>query len=124
MAAGLVDEIVAYVAPVLLGRGRPSVSDLGITTIDHALRLKPTDITLIGDDVRITAALKEIRLMFTGIVEELGQVVALDLGADSARLTVAGPLVTSDAVHGASIAVNGVCLTVVEHDAGRSSPST
>ena len=54
--------------------------------------------------------------MFTGIVEELGRVVALDAGADSARLTVAGPLVTSDAVHGASIAVNGVCLTVVDHD--------
>ena len=59
MAAGLVDEVIAYVAPVLLGRGRPSVSDLGITTIDHALRLRPTDITLIGHDVRITAALKE-----------------------------------------------------------------
>lgn len=54
--------------------------------------------------------------MFTGIVEELGRVVALDAGADSARLTVAGPLVTSDAEHGDSIAVNGVCLTVVEHD--------
>lgn len=53
--------------------------------------------------------------MFTGIVEELGHVVALDPGKASARLTVAGPLVTSDAVHGASIAVNGVCLTVVDH---------
>jgi riboflavin synthase len=52
--------------------------------------------------------------MFTGIVEELGQVVAIDHGADSARLTVHGPLVTTDAVHGASIAVNGVCLTVVD----------
>jgi riboflavin synthase len=51
--------------------------------------------------------------MFTGIVEELGEVVELELGAASARLTVRGPLVTSDAVHGASIAVNGVCLTVV-----------
>jgi riboflavin synthase len=57
--------------------------------------------------------------MFTGIVEELGHVVALERGADSARLTVAGPLVVSDAVHGASIAVNGVCLTVVEHDGER-----
>ena len=55
--------------------------------------------------------------MFTGIVEELGHVVALERGADSARLTVAGPRVVSDAVHGASISVNGVCLTVVEHDA-------
>jgi riboflavin synthase len=55
--------------------------------------------------------------MFTGIVEELGEVAALDRGADSARLQVRGPLVTADASHGASIAVNGVCLTVVEHDA-------
>ena len=55
--------------------------------------------------------------MFTGIVEELGTVAALDHGADSAVLRITGPLVVSDAVHGASIAVNGVCLTVVEHDA-------
>jgi riboflavin synthase len=52
--------------------------------------------------------------MFTGIVEELGEIVALDRDGDSARLTVRGPLVVSDAVHGASIAVNGVCLTVVD----------
>ncbi|MGG5257320.1 riboflavin synthase [Phycicoccus avicenniae] len=56
--------------------------------------------------------------MFTGIVEELGTVTALEQGTDSARLTVHGPLVTSDAVHGASIAVNGVCLTVTEHGEG------
>lgn len=55
--------------------------------------------------------------MFTGIVEELGQVEGVDRGETSAQLTLKGPLVTSDAVHGASIAVNGVCLTVVEHDA-------
>ncbi|MGL5817605.1 MAG: riboflavin synthase [Phycicoccus sp.] len=52
--------------------------------------------------------------MFTGIVEELGTIAAVQTGAESARLTVHGPLVTADAVHGASIAVNGVCLTVVE----------
>lgn len=57
--------------------------------------------------------------MFTGIVEELGRVVALEHGTASARLTVAGPVVTADAVHGASIAVNGVCLTVVDHADGR-----
>lgn len=50
--------------------------------------------------------------MFTGIVEELGTVEAIEPGAESARLTIRGPLVTSDAVHGASVAVNGVCLTV------------
>ncbi len=52
--------------------------------------------------------------MFTGIVEELGAVVALERRGDSARLTVRAPLVTSDAGHGDSIAVNGVCLTVVD----------
>ncbi len=48
--------------------------------------------------------------MFTGIVEELGTVVAVADG----RLTVRGPLVTSDAEYGASIAVNGCCLTVTD----------
>ena len=51
--------------------------------------------------------------MFTGIVEELGEVVAVEDLAQASRLTVRGPLVTSDAGHGDSIAVNGVCLTVV-----------
>ncbi|MEO6879394.1 MAG: riboflavin synthase [Mycobacteriaceae bacterium] len=52
--------------------------------------------------------------MFTGIVEERGEVVARHELADAARFTIRGPLVTSDAAHGDSIAVNGVCLTVVE----------
>jgi riboflavin synthase len=58
--------------------------------------------------------------MFTGIVEEVGTVVALDLATDGsggsgdARVTVRGPLVVSDARHGDSIAVSGVCLTVAE----------
>jgi riboflavin synthase len=56
--------------------------------------------------------------VFTGIVEELGAVVAVEPQADAARLRIRGPLVTSDAVHGASIAVNGVCLTVVEFGDG------
>jgi len=57
--------------------------------------------------------------MFTGIVEELGEVVAVtDTGRDSALLALRGPVVTADARHGDSIAVNGVCLTVVQVDAG------
>jgi len=52
--------------------------------------------------------------VFTGIVEELGEVTDLvDLG-DSVRLTVRGPLVVKGARHGDSVAVNGVCLTVVD----------
>jgi riboflavin synthase len=52
--------------------------------------------------------------MFTGIVEELGEVSGRDPLADAARLVIRGPVVTADAGHGDSIAVNGVCLTVVE----------
>ena len=52
--------------------------------------------------------------MFTGIVEELGQVTGRDALADAARLIIRGPTVTADAGHGDSIAVNGVCLTVVD----------
>ncbi|NMO56328.1 riboflavin synthase [Actinoplanes sp. TBRC 11911] len=54
--------------------------------------------------------------MFTGIIEELGEVVRLDeAGDDAAVLAVRGPLVTSDARHGDSISVNGVCLTVIDN---------
>ena len=54
--------------------------------------------------------------MFTGIVEELGEVTAVEPQGDSCRLTVRGPKVTEDAREGDSIAVNGVCLTVVRND--------
>jgi riboflavin synthase len=58
--------------------------------------------------------IEEVTRVFTGIVEELGRVVEVTkLADDSARLVVSGPLVTTDAKHGDSIAVNGVCLTVV-----------
>ena len=52
--------------------------------------------------------------MFTGLVEEVGCVEKLEQLTDAVRLTVHGPLVTSDAAPGDSIAVDGVCLTVVD----------
>ncbi len=52
--------------------------------------------------------------MFTGIVEELGEIIEKTDGPESAVLRIRGPLVVSDAAHGSSIAVNGVCLTVVD----------
>ncbi len=52
--------------------------------------------------------------MFTGIVEELGEVVALEELPDAARLTVRGPKVSVGAARGDSIAINGVCLTVTQ----------
>lgn len=61
LTAGLVDEVVAYVAPMLLGAGRSAVADLGIPTIAEALHLRVTDVTVLapldaGDDtdVRLT----------------------------------------------------------------------
>jgi len=53
--------------------------------------------------------------MFTGIIEELGSVEAIEDQGDAVRLSVRGPLVVSDAGAGDSIAVNGCCLTVVSH---------
>lgn len=52
--------------------------------------------------------------MFTGIIEELGEIISWQPTSDAARLTVRAPLAVSDADHGDSISVNGVCLTVVE----------
>lgn len=52
--------------------------------------------------------------MFTGIVEELGEVTAVENLGDASRFRLRGPVVTDGAKHGDSIAVNGVCLTVVE----------
>ncbi|WP_240617382.1 bifunctional diaminohydroxyphosphoribosylaminopyrimidine deaminase/5-amino-6-(5-phosphoribosylamino)uracil reductase RibD [Nocardioides speluncae] len=60
LQAGLVDEVVAYVAPMLLGAGRNAVGVLGIASIAHALHLPVTDVTVLeghdGEDtnVRIT----------------------------------------------------------------------
>ncbi|MCU7821379.1 riboflavin synthase [Kitasatospora sp. DSM 101779] len=52
--------------------------------------------------------------MFTGIIEELGEVVSIEEIGDSSRIRLRGPVVCSGAKHGDSIAVNGVCLTVVD----------
>lgn len=54
--------------------------------------------------------------MFTGIVETTGSVLAINPGPDSSRITFVAPGVLSDAQIGASIAVNGVCLTVTHFD--------
>ncbi|WP_372438469.1 bifunctional diaminohydroxyphosphoribosylaminopyrimidine deaminase/5-amino-6-(5-phosphoribosylamino)uracil reductase RibD [Cellulomonas dongxiuzhuiae] len=55
LAAGLVDEVHAYVAPVLLGAGAGAVGDLGITTISQALRLVPNQVLPLGPDVLVVA---------------------------------------------------------------------
>src|SRR5690606_18781691 len=59
---------------------------------------------------------RRTREVFTGIVEELGEITAVETLGDACRFRLRGPLVTQGAQHGDSIAVNGVCLTVVEHE--------
>ncbi len=54
--------------------------------------------------------------MFTGIIEELGTIAAIERGAAGARITVSAEIVTSDVKDGDSIAVNGVCLTAMNAD--------
>ena len=54
--------------------------------------------------------------MFTGIVEELGRIKAIEVLPDALRVTIDGPLVASDVNRGDSISVSGTCLTAVEHD--------
>jgi diaminohydroxyphosphoribosylaminopyrimidine deaminase / 5-amino-6-(5-phosphoribosylamino)uracil reductase len=53
----LVDRVVGYHAPVLLGAGPPVLADAGVTTIAGAVRLQLDDVTPIGADVRVTATL-------------------------------------------------------------------
>ncbi|MEU4278477.1 bifunctional diaminohydroxyphosphoribosylaminopyrimidine deaminase/5-amino-6-(5-phosphoribosylamino)uracil reductase RibD [Streptomyces tanashiensis] len=58
LAAGAVDQVVGYLAPVLLGAGPNALADAGISTLTEALRLDITETARIGSDLRITATLK------------------------------------------------------------------
>lgn len=53
--AGLVDRVIWYVGPMLLGGGRPAVADLGIPSIDQALRLQVNAVRMVGADMRVDA---------------------------------------------------------------------
>ena len=55
--------------------------------------------------------------MFTGIISELGTISTVADAGDSVRVTVKAPRAVSKARHGDSIAVSGVCLTVIDQDA-------
>ena len=56
------DEVVTYVAPMLLGAGRPAVADLGITTIADALHLHVSDVTVLqghdGEDTNVRLTMR------------------------------------------------------------------
>ncbi|MFG1991248.1 bifunctional diaminohydroxyphosphoribosylaminopyrimidine deaminase/5-amino-6-(5-phosphoribosylamino)uracil reductase RibD [Actinoplanes sp. NPDC048988] len=59
LAAGLVDQVVGYVAPKLLGAGKTALLDAGVATIGDAIDLDLTDIAQIGPDLRFTATLRQ-----------------------------------------------------------------
>jgi diaminohydroxyphosphoribosylaminopyrimidine deaminase / 5-amino-6-(5-phosphoribosylamino)uracil reductase len=58
LSAGLVDEVHTYIAPVLLGSGRPAMADLGVTTIGDAVRLTTRSVIPLGPDVLIVATVE------------------------------------------------------------------
>jgi diaminohydroxyphosphoribosylaminopyrimidine deaminase/5-amino-6-(5-phosphoribosylamino)uracil reductase len=55
LRAGLVDEIVGYVAPKILGAGAAALGDAGVTTIADAIDFELSDVSRVGPDVRLTA---------------------------------------------------------------------
>jgi diaminohydroxyphosphoribosylaminopyrimidine deaminase/5-amino-6-(5-phosphoribosylamino)uracil reductase len=55
LAAGLIDKVIGYLAPALLGAGPAALGDAGVTTISETRRLRITDVTQLGDDLRLTA---------------------------------------------------------------------
>ncbi len=55
LAAGLVDRVVAYLAPTLLGAGTPALGDAGVATLAAAYHLDIEDVTPVGPDLRVTA---------------------------------------------------------------------
>jgi diaminohydroxyphosphoribosylaminopyrimidine deaminase/5-amino-6-(5-phosphoribosylamino)uracil reductase len=59
LRAGLVDRVIAYIAPMLLGAGRSAVGDLATATISDAVRLSVVDATRLGDDLRLTLQRRE-----------------------------------------------------------------
>lgn len=58
--AGLADEILAYIAPVLLGGGRLALGDIGVATIADARRLTVHSVETLGDDLLVVAALRQV----------------------------------------------------------------
>ena len=61
LGAGLVDQVIGYVAPKLLGAGKAALLDAGVASIDEAIELDLTDLTQIGPDLRFTASLRQQR---------------------------------------------------------------
>lgn len=103
------------------GPACPHSAETEVATITDALSFAVVEATMSKPDARISVfrsdvagkASWEVIVVFTGIVEEVGEIVAVTKLPNAARLAVRGNVVTADVDRGDSIAVNGVCLTVV-----------
>ncbi|MFC9430576.1 bifunctional diaminohydroxyphosphoribosylaminopyrimidine deaminase/5-amino-6-(5-phosphoribosylamino)uracil reductase RibD [Streptomyces sp. NPDC056987] len=95
VAAGAVDKVVGYLAPVLLGAGPAALGDAGITTIAGALRLRMTETVRIGPDLRITAIPEEATTIPEGATAAPGSPVARATGPAAATGTATATTVTT-----------------------------
>ena len=118
LEAGVVDKIFFYYAPKILGgmQSLPVAGGVGRRRRADAIRFRDVSPAPRSppDEFAVEAWWSRSLSMFTGIIEELGAVEALEPRAGGARLRVRCRTVLEDAAEGASIAVNGVCLTAVE----------
>lgn len=140
--AGLADSFLIYTAPTLLGGSHVAIDDIGVETLGQAVPLRVTERVQLGVDELIRGELvspsagnslpnntvpsteteysqtrtQRSSHMFTGLIEQIGQVTDVVPSGDGIRLTVSAPEVLGDASHGDSISVSGVCLTVVGFD--------
>ena len=115
LAGGYAQRLVVYVAPLALGVARHA--RVRVRGTRHDRRRRPLH-AHVGPAARPGRAprLRGRGLMFTGIVEELGRVRSVTPNEGGARLVIEAEGVLDDAEIGASIAVNGCCLTVVTLD--------
>ena len=125
LAADLVDRLLLYRAPILIGGGKPALGDIGLDRPGRRARplaAAPTAACLAATGSKSTSAPR--RLMFTGIVTDIGT----DRAPSSSAATCAcasPPATTSPTIDlGASIACSGVCLTVVDKGDRAGSRST
>ncbi len=112
----IADKILFYYAPKILGglQSLPVAGGKGRLRRADAILLERLTVHPISQNEFAVEAYVVKELMFTGIIEELGRVAAFDTKETGARLMVEYSKILKDAVIGASIAVNGACVTAVE----------